>query len=285
MANWKSAFIPYHTESTDEAIDILKRAGYEGVEWNLRLHIKNPSNLKPVAEKTRKRGLEVCGIMASQDLVTTDDKLRTQRVALVKECIEAARDASVGIVNVFTGPVEWVPNAAKIGRDISEDKAWSVVVDAFSSIVEAAEKNAVTVTVEAAFGMLVHDYYTMREFLENFKSPRLAVTMDPSHLALYGNDPAWAVKRLGARIKHVHVKDVFGKPGILGDSFTFPLLGDGIIDWKSFFKALSEVGYGGFLSIEYEADNYLKSIWDGDWSKAAQCSKQQLDHLTNLAVS
>jgi sugar phosphate isomerase/epimerase len=282
MTKWKSAFIPYHAKSTDEAIDVLKHAGYEGVEWNLQLHFKNPRDLKALAEKTRGRGLEVSDVMASQDLVIADDRLRAERVALIKDCIAAAKSASVGIVNLFTGPAEWDPKAAKIGRDISEGKAWSVVVDAFSDIVEAAEKNSVTITVEAAFGMLVRDYYTMREFLGNFNSKELAVNMDPSHLALYGNDPAWVVKQLGRKIKHVHVKDVVGKPGPLGESFVFPLLGDGIIDWKNFFTALKELSYDGFLSIEFEADNYLNSIWGGDWSRAAQTSKEQLDHLTGL---
>jgi len=282
MTTWKYGFIPYHTESTDEAIDTLKQAGYDGVEWNLRLHVKTPANLKPLAEKTRRRNLEVCGLMASQDLVTKDDNLRKQRVDIIKKCIEAAKEASVAKVNVFTGPAEWAPDAAKIGQDITEGQAWTVVTDAFSDIVETAEKNSVTLTLEAAFGMLVHDYYTLQEFLRNFNSKQLAVTMDPSHLALYGNDPAWAVKRLGHKIKHVHMKDVIGKPGRLGESFTFPLLGDGIIDWKNFLNALREIDYDGFLSVEFEADNYLRSIWGGVWSKAAEASKRQLDQLTNL---
>ena len=55
MRNWKYAFIPYFTKSADEAIDILKRAGYDGVEWNLQLHFETPDKLKPLAMKTRTR--------------------------------------------------------------------------------------------------------------------------------------------------------------------------------------------------------------------------------------
>ncbi len=53
MRNWKYAFIPYFTKSADEAIDILKRAGYDGVEWNLQLHFETPDKLKPLAMKTQ----------------------------------------------------------------------------------------------------------------------------------------------------------------------------------------------------------------------------------------
>ena len=132
-----------------------------------------------------------------------------------------------------------------------------------------------TITVEAAFGMLVRDYYTLREFLNYFSSKQLAVNMDPSHLALYGNDPAWAVKRLGSLIQHVHMKDVIGKPGPLMETFMFPMLGEGIIDWRRFMEALKEIDYKGFLSVEFESDNYLKNIWCGDWSKATFAAKEQ----------
>ncbi|MDA4129834.1 MAG: sugar phosphate isomerase/epimerase, partial [Thaumarchaeota archaeon] len=172
--------------------------------------------------------------------------------------------------------------AARIGHDIKEAKAWDNVLQAFRSIVDAAEKNQIVVTVEAAFGMLVRDYYTLREFLGYFDSKYLSVNWDPSHPALYGNDVALAARRLGKRIKHIHVKDVIGKPGIIGEDFTFPRLGEGIIDWKDFFDALREIGYDGFLSIEYEPDNYIKNIWGGDWTIAAKEAKMELEKLLSL---
>ncbi len=175
----------------------------------------------------------------------------------------------------------WVSNSAKIGDDISEEKAWSTVTEAFSEIVEAAEKDDVTVTIEAVFGMLVHDYYTLREFLGYFKSKNLAVNLDPSHLALYGNDPSCAAKKLGKRIRHVHVKDSFGRPGVLSETFTFPFLGEGMVDWRQFFNSLKEIQYDGFLSLEFENDTYLRNACQGDWRKIPVQSMERLRSLLN----
>jgi sugar phosphate isomerase/epimerase len=185
----------------------------------------------------------------------------------------------IRLVNTFTGPMSWKEGHEKLGEDISEGRAWSLLVDSFSKIVEAAEKSGVTVTLEAVFGMLVHDYYTMKEFLSYFDSKSLGVNLDSSHLALYGNDPAWAIAKLGHRVRHVHVKDVIGKPGVFGEDFSFPFLGEGIVQWKSFFRALRDIDYQGFLSLEFENDIYLNNVCDGDWRIAARESKIRLNKL------
>jgi sugar phosphate isomerase/epimerase len=142
-------------------------------------------------------------------------------------------------------------------------------VDAFSTLVEAAEENRVVITVEPVFGMLVHDYYTAKEFLSYFDSNYLGINLDPSHFVVSGNDPVWAAQMLGEKVKHVHVKDAFGKPGGLGETFIFPFLGEGVVNWREFFMALRTSDYRGFLSLEFENDSYLKNVCDGDWAQAA----------------
>jgi sugar phosphate isomerase/epimerase len=285
--NWKISFIPYFMKGKlswsspdpDEAIRVLSYEKYDGVEWMLGYHFNSSDELRALAEKTRRAGLEVSNIMCWQDLVTSEEKTRRTRVETLESFISTAGQLSIPVVNVFTGPMTWVAGFQKVGRDISEEKAWLVVTDAFSKIVETAERNDVVVTVEAVFGMLVHDYYTMRELLDHFQSQNLAVNLDPSHLVLYDNDPAWAVSRLGSRIRHVHVKDAVGRPGQLGQDFVFPFLGEGAVDWRAFFDSLKRIGYSGYLSLEFENDVYLNNVCDGDWRVAARESKLRLQKL------
>lgn len=283
MAAWKTAFLPYWTNDADETIRVLKECGYDGVEWLRYLNFMSGDDLKEICAKAREKGMEVPDIMGGGDLVVLKDDEREQRVQWTIEGIEMAREASVPILNMTTGPGDWGENPVHLGRDISEGKAWEMATNSFRKIVEAAEKNDVTVTIEAAFNNLVRDYYTLQEFMGEFDSKKLGVNMDPSHLALMGNDVPWVVRRLGKKIKHVHVKDVFGKPGTVNQDFIFPILGEGKIDWKEFFVALKEIGYDGYLSIEFESENYLKNILHGDWTRAAKESKQQLDALLQLA--
>ena len=187
--------------------------------------------------------------------------------------LAVAGELEIPVMNVFTGPMTWNADASRLGKDISEGEAWSAVVESLSSVVETAEKQGVVVTVEPVFGMLVHDYYTLKELLGRLDSPHLAVNFDPSHLALYGNDIAWAVRMLGDKIRHVHVKDAFGRPGVFGETFTFPFLGEGIVDWRAFFGALRAIDYRGYLSLEFENDTYLNNVCDGDWAEG-RCATQ-----------
>jgi sugar phosphate isomerase/epimerase len=276
------SYIPYPTNEPKEALKVLKAAHYDGVEWVKYLHFADADDLKSVAALTKESGMEVSSLMIGHDFVTPDDAAREERVKSVVETIQYAGAAGFKMVNMTTGPGEW-QGALRIGKDISEGRAWDLVTAAFAQVVEAAEKNGVTITLEAAFNMVVRDYYTLDAFLRHFDSKNLAVNMDPSHLALVGNDVGWVVKRLGGRIKHVHVKDVFGKPGTNNETFHFPLLGSGVIDWKEFFTSLKSVGYAGYLTIEFEADAYLRNVWMGDWSKAAAASMEQLGALVKLA--
>jgi sugar phosphate isomerase/epimerase len=269
----------WQSPATGEAIRVLKGAGYEGVEWMLGQHFKDASALKELVSRTRASGMAVSNIMCWQDLVTADPAVRGRRVSTLRAMAAAAGELGIPVMNVFTGPMTWNSVYEKVGRDITEGEAWRAVAGSLSSVLEAAEKAGVCVTVEPVFGMLVHDYYTLKELLGQVDSKYLGVNVDPSHFALYGNDVAWSVRQLGSRVRHVHVKDAFGTPVTFGETFNFPFLGEGMVDWPGFFEALKAIDYQGFLSLEFENDRYLNNVCGGDWSKAAVQLKQRAETL------
>lgn len=270
----------------ERIVDALRSIGYGGVEWTLA-HFnplkKSPGEIAHTVDITRSYGLEVSEVVVQQDFVTLDDKVRRQRVDLTKLCIEAAAATGVHVINVFTGPAPWDPGAPRLGRDISEGQAWDMVKDSFLEVLEVAEKNQVYLAVEAVFGHLCHDYYSTLELTSSLTSEYLAINMDPSHYQLYGNDIPWVVKRWGPKIKHVHLKDVVGVPGMPERQFLFPLLGEGVIDWSRFVTALYDVGYNGFMSVEFESFAYLRNILQGDPVEAARVSMRLLEKLFALS--
>ena len=89
---------------------------------------------------------------------------------------------------------------------------------------------------------------------------------DPSHLGYQGVDYVAFIERLGSRIYHVHMKDVwwsstprlsgvFGGNLDFGDGqryWDFRSIGRGNINFEEIIRALNRIGHDGPLSIEWE---------------------------------
>ena len=71
-----------------------------------------------------------------------------------------------------------------------------------------------------------------------------------------------------------------GRPGgFPGETFLFPLLGEGEVPWTEFFAALDAAGYNGFLTVEFESFTYYKKILRSDPVAAARLSMGLLNKL------
>jgi sugar phosphate isomerase/epimerase len=75
----------------------------------------------------------------------------------------------------------------------------------------------------------------------------VGANLDTGNLAAQGGDPVRAVRVLGKRIVHVHLKDV---PAV--GSHDCVAIGAGIVDVAGVFHELKACGYDGWFSIEVE---------------------------------
>lgn len=91
----------------------------------------------------------------------------------------------------------------------------------------------------------------------------VGLLLDTGHLTYAGADPVAVARRHGARIRHVHLKDVRrpvlersrDRPfldAVLEGIFTVP--GDGSVDFRRVLSALFEARYRGWLVVEAEQD-------------------------------
>lgn len=107
----------------------------------------------------------------------------------------------------------------------------------------------------------------LKNFLDTLGSKGVAVNLDPANFVMVtGDDPVQAVYTLKDYIVHTHAKDghrnyyrdpekVYGlveSEMLASPSFTELPLGDGDVDFPAYIKALDDIGYHGFLTIERE---------------------------------
>jgi L-ribulose-5-phosphate 3-epimerase len=107
----------------------------------------------------------------------------------------------------------------------------------------------------------------LRGFLDSLGSRGVAVNLDPANLVMVtGDDPVAAVYTLKDYIVHTHAKDgrklrdvpaeiIYGEIESeiqAGASFAELPLGQGDVPFPAYLKALDDIGYRGFLTIERE---------------------------------
>jgi len=108
----------------------------------------------------------------------------------------------------------------------------------------------------------------LKAFLDDLGSTGVAVNLDPANLVMVtGDDPVAAVYTLQKYIVHTHAKDGVNlrkcDPEIIyraiehdnwdnEPSFKEVPLGQGSVDFPKYMKALEDIGYKGFLTIERE---------------------------------
>jgi len=260
---------------TREALRALADIGYDAVEYSLadlnpeRMTLQQMRNL---VKKTEAQGLIISEWMVQREFVHLDESIRRKELALTLDCIKAASDLGIGTINCYTGPAPFMGlGSPYLHKEISEEDGWQMVLDACDKIVPLAEKCNIRIAVEAVYGMVCREYYTLQELLRHYASDYLGVNYDPSHMELHYNSVGWTIRQLGGRIFHVHVKDVAGVPGYqMGNTFIFPLLGEGRVDWPDFFAGMDDIKYEGCFSLECESFDYYKRTLRKDFKTVAE---------------
>lgn len=116
----------------------------------------------------------------------------------------------------------------------------------------------------------------LKGFLDELGSKGVAVNLDPANFVMVtGDDPVEAVRTLSDYIVHTHAKDgrklrecdpevvyrIIDEEANQGDAYIELPLGEGDVDFDNYLRALDEIGYKGFLTIEREVgDNPAADI-------------------------
>jgi len=275
--------LDYEFWPAEKVVETLAGQGFGALEWSLTHFDPRSmlaSQLDGVVKMTRSQGMEVSEIVVQQDLVCTDPDALQARVDLTIDTARAAVGSGVTLINVTTGPNRWENDHVDVGNSMVEGKAWTLMLDAYEKMLDGLALVGAQAALEPCWGGLAHDFHSTGIMLRRFaKHPAFAINFDPSHFALARDDMDLAVAELAPFIRHVHIKDVAGRPGAEGNDFIFPLIGEGLVNWPSFFGALSNLNYSGFLSVEFESYRFYENILKSDPAKASALSMEHLRAL------
>lgn len=171
-------------------------------------------------------------------IITDDEEERAWRISYTKEAIDLAAAVDAPAVCVATGrPLPGNP----------PEQAREYLLDSLHEILDHAESVGVDVGIEYEPGLLVECTDEVLELLDEVGRDSLGVNLDIGHAAVYGEDPAESIYRCAEHITGIHLEDIVG--GRKGKHY-HRVPGEGDLDFEAIFRALDDIGYDGFATME-----------------------------------
>ena len=250
---------------TPEAVKKAAEVGAKGIQMYSTNGEHAPENMTPakcaeLLDMLKSYGLRFSALCGDLGHGFGNAELNPSLIEKSKRIVDLSLTLECGIVTTHIGVVPQDPNHDRY--KIMQEACFALAayadsVDAHFAIETGPETSLV----------LKH----FLDSLDSLNSTGVAVNLDPANLRMVtGDDPVQAVYNLQKYIVHTHAKDgnllVRGNPEYLY-GVTHPIpeevkktryyeevpLGTGSVDFPNYLKALEDIGYRGFLTIEREA--------------------------------
>jgi len=231
---WGAEFTPDQFSILPE----VKAAGFDGIE----LPIFRPAafSAAPIRKAAADHGLEClasCVFVDGLSLISDDESLRRKAITHLGDVIKATADlGATTVAGPMYAPVGYLP-----GRRRTPDE-WQRAVDAYRALVPTLRANNVTLGIEPLNRFETYFLNTaadMARLCDEINDPQVGVLFDTFHANIEEKSIADGYRTVGRHLKHVHTSENDrGTPG------------HGHVPWTDVFRALREMRYDGWCSIE-----------------------------------
>ena len=230
----------------DAIIEAAVANGYDGIElraaentvelWNVKGF--TGAGLADTRQKLRDNGIAAVCVGSSASFCVADAERRQAALDSAQKYIEIAQGLDCPYIRTFGGPLPAL-------QSYTESIKWSR--EGYELLCELAQKAGIIPLLET------HDDFSTSaralDILDGVEASNLGVVWDILHSYRYGERLDDSFKKLGRRIKHVHIKD---SAEFSATGFDLVLTGEGKVPIAECVNILRESGYDGYLSFEWE---------------------------------
>ena len=223
-----------------EKFQAAKDAGFDGVE--VMSHLDRNEVLK-ARDATGLPIPSVCGANHWKfPLSDPDPAIREQGVAAIKVSLEDAAAYSADTVLLVPG---------RVSETVSYDDCWNRSVEEIKKVVPMAINLKVKIGLENVWNNFLISPMEAASFVDQFKTTFVGFYFDCGNILVYGWPEQW-IKILVKRLAKVHIKEFSRKiADTQGKSAGFKVnLQEGDVNWPNVMKALDNIGYSGWTTIE-----------------------------------
>ena len=247
---------------TREAIKKAASLGLDGLQMYATSGENAPENLsgekaKDLLAFVKDNGLKFSALCGDLGRGFGNAELNPELIEKSKRILDLSQDMEAGIVTTHIGVIPTDPTHER----------YRIMQEACGQLAAYADSISAHFAVETG----PETSETLKKFLDSLGGSRgVGVNLDPANLVMVtGDDPVVAVHNLKDYIVHTHAKDgvmlhrgvpeyIYGVVHPVPQEFQgvqyfaeMPL-GQGAVHFDTYLRALDEIGYRGFLTIERE---------------------------------
>jgi inosose dehydratase len=264
-----------HLPRWEKVLDEAKAAGFGGLELGPYGYL--PLDLELVSEALNKRGLKIVAGTIFDDLVNPGNRESLLRqtdeiCALITKLPKPETHPGQRFEAPYLTVMDWGHDERDYAAGHSDRaprldaEAWAGIIGNVRAIAELArDKYGVRATIHPHAGGYIEFADELARVVEDISADIAGLCLDTGHMDYSGMDPVATLRRYWDRVDYIHFKDiddaVYGQ--IMRERIRFfgacdkgvmcPI-GHGRIDYAAVRALLTELGYGGYITIEQERD-------------------------------
>ena len=233
----------------EKAIERIAELGFDGVElgWTSP-DAYPPEKVKNVSKKIEDLGLEIanayidtCNKWPLGAFTNPKEDVRRGVVSYVKDCMDVAKELGSKMVNLWPG-TDGVPLKAPYWT------AWGWMVQGLQECADHAKDIGIKVSLEyklkePSLFLLLSNSDALLRMLDDVGKEGMGATLDTGHAFQAKEHLPTVVQKFSKKLFHVHLDDNYS-------DWDDDLIVGSVHNFKEFFKALKEVGYEGYLSLD-----------------------------------
>jgi len=253
----------------DQAIALFAKIDLEGIEIIIQTDgyrcaiplAASDAEVRSVKDRVHRAGLLVAGLTPYLNLFNAlDEGVRQKECTDLKRVIDMAALLDCHRIRIYGG--KFVDGETDEGG-----KKLQALVKSMRECGDYAAKHDVKLCLENHFGTMTTTATRTAQVLHEIDHPNVGVLYDQANIAFFpAEDYAEAIELQKDKIFYVHCKDLVYRGGTpQKPKFTrvssvdesertvhSRIPGEGILDWPAILKRLKEIGYDGWISLEYE---------------------------------
>ena len=274
-----------------EAIQLMKKIGADGIEIVVQDGYRSgiPCDcslemLKKIKECAEETGIRIIALTSYNSYFNSlDEEKRQEEMSAIRKVIDYCEFFGASYVRIYGG------NLAA-GDTYKLDERWNLLVQSLREMGDYAKEKGVTLVVENHFNTMAVSAKNSADLMEAVDHPAVAVLYDQANLTFTENeDYLTAIATQQKYVAYMHVKDlvfVEGKSFVSSNvarpdederNVRTKIVGEGVVPWPQIISKVKELGYDGWLSLEYERRWHPDDIPD-----ASVGMKKSLEYLKSI---